>query len=74
MKSIPLWRNGAHNNYSNTLPVNINMPTTCRVLSMGTPVPTSRLPWYYPVDGVVPEGLNIVTNKRLTITLIITVY
>jgi len=23
------------------------MLTTCRVLSMGTPVPASRPPWYY---------------------------
>jgi len=39
----------AHNNYSNTLSLNINMPATCHVLSMGTRVPPIRLPWYYPV-------------------------
>jgi len=40
---------GAHNNYSDILSLNINMPATCRVLSMGTPVPASALTCYYPV-------------------------
>jgi len=45
-----VYRFGTHNNYySNVLPLNINKPATCHVLSMGIPVSASRLPWYYPV-------------------------
>ena len=43
MKSVLLWCP----QYSNVLI--FSRHATCRVLSMGTHVPTSRLPWYYPV-------------------------
>ena len=38
-----VYRFGTHNNYSNVLSLNINTSATCRVLSMGTPVPASTL-------------------------------
>jgi len=58
-----VYRFGAHNNYSNTLALNINTPATCRVLSTGTPVPASRLHWYY--LGVVSEDTGYTTGNRL---------